>query len=290
MSLIKKTDMANLSLSVEFFPPRDGEGIDRLIQNVVPKLATLTPDYFSVTYGAGGSTRDGTKETVRRIIEAGFNAAPHLSLGLDNDDTLRSLLDEYVDMGVQRIVALRGDQPSGFGANRFANNAERLVDVIRAHSGNQFELVVAAYPEVHPDAASAASDLDFFARKVDAGATRAITQYFYNADAYEEFMERCASRGLSLPIIPGIMPITSYDGLVRFSKGCGAEIPRWLDYKLAAHRDDDAAVTAIGDDVVTNLCSKLIALGAPGLHFYSLNRWGATTRICERLGLGNSSA
>ena len=282
--------MSSLKISCAFFPPRDQPGIEKLVGNVANKLADLGPEYFSVTYGAGGSTRDGTKQTVRRLLEQGFTATPHLSLGLDGDATIQELLDEYQQMGVQRIVALRGDQPSGFGANRFTNNAERLVKLIRDHSGNQFELVVAAYPEVHPDATSASVDLDFFQRKVEAGADRAITQYFYNPDAYEDFINRCAQRNIQIPIVPGIMPINSYEALVRFSNGCGAEIPRWLKYKLEDHADDAAAVAEIGVDAVTQLCEKLIDLGAPSLHFYALNRWGATTKICQRLQLTDSNS
>lgn len=277
--------MSQFSISCEFFPPRDADGIERLLTNVVPKLAALEPQYFSVTYGAGGSTREGTKECVRQLIGQGHAATPHLSLGMDDTVSITSLLDEYTGMGVTQIVALRGDQPSGFGLNRFANNAERLITVIQAHAKNKFNLVVAAYPEVHPDAASASADMDFFQRKVAAGATHAITQYFYNADAYEDFLERAAKRNICIPIVPGIMPISNYASLVKFSKGCGAEIPRWLDYRLAEHAEDDDAVAAIGLEVVTQLCEKLIALGAPSLHFYTLNRWGATTKICRDLGI-----
>lgn len=277
--------MANIEISCEFFPPRDEKATDSLVNNVAARLAQLPPAYFSVTYGAGGSTRDGTRETVRQLLAQGYTTSPHLSLGTDDEQTLYQLLADYTDMGVTQIVALRGDQPSGFGANRFTNNAERLVSLIRAHCGDQFKLIVAAYPEVHPDAKSATSDLEFFQRKVDAGADKAITQYFYNVDAYEDFLERCAQARIDIPIVPGIMPITGYESLIRFSRGCGAEIPRWLDYKLQPFADDDKAIAEIGDEVVTRLCEKLIALGAPALHFYTLNRWGATTRICQRLDL-----
>ena len=275
--------MSGFRLSFEFFPPREAAARTRLVENVAIKLAELSPDYFSVTYGAGGSTREGTRQTVEALLQSGLRAAPHLSLGGDGQDQLAQILDAYQAMGVTNIVALRGDQPSGMGAIRFKNNAESLVKAIRDLKGDYFELTVAAYPEVHPDAESAASDLEFFKRKVDAGANRAITQYFYNADAYEDFLERTAQAGITIPIIPGVMPITNFDALVRFSDRCGAEIPRWLHRRLYDMRDDDKATTAFGVDVVTRLCERLIKLGAPGLHFYTLNRWGATTRICQRL-------
>lgn len=269
--------------SFEFFPPRDDTGRERLISNVAGKLGQLAPEFFSVTYGAGGSTRDGTKQTVLSLIEAGFDAAPHLSMGSDDHADIIAMLDAYADAGVRRIVALRGDQPSGFGTNRFAHNAEALVRLIREHSGEQFHLEVAAYPETHPDAASAAVDLQYFKRKVDAGADSAITQYFYNADAYEDFMERCARADINIPIVPGIMPITSLEGVIRFSDKCGADVPRWLRHVLIDLQDDEQATISYGVEVVSRLCERLIALGAPGLHFYTLNRWGATTRICQNL-------
>ena len=270
-------------ISFEFFPPRDDEGRARLTKNVASKLGELGPQYFSVTYGAGGTTKDGTQQTVTGLIEAGFDAAPHLSMGADDESDIHRMLDEYAAAGVKRIVALRGDQPSGFGASRFAHNAEALVRLIRGHSGDQFEIEVAAYPEVHPDATSAQADLDFFKRKVDAGADGAITQYFYNVDAYEDFLERVTAAGITIPIVPGVMPITNLASLIRFSEKCGAEIPRWLRQVLSDKQDDDQATLDFGVEVVTRLCQRLLALGAPGLHFYTLNRWGATTRICQNL-------
>lgn len=275
--------MGKLPISIEFFPPKDAPGIDHLLENVANKFSKLNPEFFSVTYGAGGSTRDGTEQTIKGLIKAGYDASPHLSMGLDDEVDLRAQLDRYRAMGVTRIVALRGDQPSGFGSSRFVNNAEALVDFVREYSGNHFDLVVAAYPEVHPDAESAAQDMDFFASKVAAGANHAITQYFYNADAYEYFLEQCAKRNISIPIVAGIMPITGYASLVRFSERCGAEIPRWLKYKLASLAEED--VPKLGQEVVTRLCEKLIAIGAPALHFYCLNRWGQTTKICQNLHL-----
>ncbi len=271
------------SVSFEFFPPRDEEGQSRLISNVASKLGQLQPEYFSVTYGAGGTTKDGTQQTVSKLIDAGFDAAPHLSMGADDSNDIRAMLDSYAAAGVKRIVALRGDQPSGFGASRFAHNAEALVRLIRDHSGDQFHIEVAAYPEVHPDAEGAQFDLDFFKRKVDAGADGAITQYFYNADAYENFLERTTAAGITVPIVPGVMPITNLSAVLRFSEKCGAEVPRWLRQVLVDKQDDDQATLEFGIEVVTRLCQRLLALGAPGLHFYTLNRWGATTRICRNL-------
>lgn len=273
--------MTRTRISCEFFPPREAAGRDKLAANVAAKLAQLGPEFFSVTYGAGGSTRDGTRQTVEALLGAGQNAVPHLSMGSDDEPAIRHLLDQYLAAGVQSIVTLRGDQPSGFG-NRFANNAETLVRLIRQHYGDAFHLIVAAYPEVHPDATSMSQDLEHFKRKIDAGADSAITQYFYNADAYADFMDRCAANRIEIPIVAGVMPITNYESLVRFSAKCGAEIPRWLDYALRDKGDD---VLKFGVDVVTRLCDRLLACGAPGFHFYTLNRWGATTRICENLGL-----
>lgn len=255
------------------------------MENVVPKLAGLQPGYFSVTYGAGGTTRDGTEQTVRRLLQAGHQAHPHLSLGGTDAATMQAILDGYRDMGVTHIVALRGDQPSGMGGDRFAHNAEALMRVIREHSGSHFKLIVAAYPEVHPDAVDAESDLDFFARKVDAGADKAITQYFYNPEAYADFLNRCTQRNINIPIIPGIMPITNYASLRRFSDNCGADIPRWLDKRLQTLAEDEAGLRHFGEEVVTQLCERLINMGAPSLHFYTLNRWGATQRICQNLSL-----
>lgn len=271
-------------LSFEFFPPRDSDGQARLIDSVAGRLSAFKPQFFSVTYGAGGSTRDGTQQTIAALLDAGYDAAPHLSMGSDGDDDIAAMLERYREQGVSRIVALRGDQPSGMGRNRFANNAEALVKLIRKHTENHFDLTVAAYPEVHPDARSAASDLDFFRRKVDAGANSAITQYFYNADAFEDFMNRCAQAGIEVPIYPGVMPITNVESLLRFSEKCGAEVPRWLRYGMADRQDDERDLSAYGVDVCTDLCSKLLRLGAPGLHFYTLNRWGSTSRICQNLG------
>ena len=271
-------------ISFEFFPPRDEPGQGKLVANVAAKLASRHPQFFSVTYGAGGSTRDGTKQTVSALFDAGHQAAPHLSMGNDPLETLHQQIDEYKALGVRNIVALRGDQPSGVGGNRFANNAENLVRVIRDRYADHFNLIVAAYPEVHPDGTSAAQDFDFFRRKVDAGASAAITQYFYAPEAYYRFLDACAKHNVNIPVIPGIMPITNAESLFRFSEKAGADIPRWLRYALA-DMTDEAELAAFGVEVVTDLCERLLSMGAPGLHFYTLNRWGATSRICDNLNI-----
>lgn len=273
-------------LSFEFFPPREADAVTRLVDNVVPRLATARPAFYSVTYGAGGSTRQGTLETVAALRAAGHDAAPHLSMGADREDTIVELLQRYQSLGVKRIVALRGDVPSGLGRSLRASNAEALVRLIRNNFGDAFHIEVAAYPEVHPDATDPDSDLDFFAAKVNAGADSAITQYFYSPYAYYDFRERCEKRGLSLPIYVGVMPISSVESIVRFSAKAGADVPRWMLKKLESIADDETAVRDFGCDVCIRLCQDLIAAGAPGFHFYTLNRWGATRRIIDALGLG----
>lgn len=273
-----------LRLSFEFFPPRTAEG-NKSLSRVAQRLGELRPDFYSCTYGAGGSTREGTKETVTRLIQSGLSAAPHLSIGGDDRTDTFALLDYYRDIGVKRIVALRGDLPSGIGRARFSHNAETLVGWIREHSADHFHLEVAAYPETHPDARSPAADLAFFKAKVNAGANSAITQYFYNPDAYQDFMERCTQAGITIPIYPGIMPITTFEGLIRFSDNCGADVPRWIRKRLEALADDEQGLKQFGVEVVTRLCEQLLQAGAPGLHFYTLNRWGASRAICHNLGL-----
>lgn len=270
-------------LSFEFFPPRESDGISKLIQNVVPRLQSARPNFYSVTYGAGGSTREGTFETVAALLAAGHQAAPHLSMGADSDDTIVKLLERYRNIGVRRVVALRGDVPSGLGRSLRSANAQALVSLIRKHFGDQFEIEVAAYPEVHPDAVSPDGDLDYFSAKVDAGATSAITQYFYSPYAYYDFRERCASRGIAIPLYVGIMPITSVESIVRFSAKAGADIPRWMLKKLESIASDEAAVRDFGCDVCIRLCEDLHSAGTPGFHFYTLNRWGATRRIIDAL-------
>jgi len=275
--------MTRPRLSFEFFPPRT-EGGQASLGRVAEKLNQLQPAFFSCTYGAGGSTREGTYDTVRQLLDMGIDAAPHLSIGGDSQAEVFGLLDRYRDMGVKRIVALRGDLPSGIGRARFVHNAETLVRWIREHSGDHFQLEVAAYPETHPDARSPAEDLSFFQSKVEAGANGAITQYFFNPYAYYDFMERCERAHIGVAVIPGILPITNYEGLIRISEKCGADVPRWLRKRLEALQDDEDGLKAFGVEVITRLCEDLLAAGAPGLHFYTLNRWGASLSICRNLG------
>jgi methylenetetrahydrofolate reductase (NADPH) len=274
----------SLELSIEFFPPQTTEGMEKL-RATRARLAVLKPEFFSVTYGAGGSTRERTLETVMEIAAEGHNAAPHLSCIGSTRDGVREMLDIFTARGIRRIVALRGDLPSGMvdaGEFRYANE---LVEFIRAETGNRFHIEVAAYPEWHPQAKSPREDLQNFKRKIDAGASSAITQYFYNADAYEHFVAEARALGVTVPIVPGIMPIASFTKLARFSDACGAEIPRWMRHKLESFGDDADSIRAFGLDVVTELCQRLIAGGAPGLHFYSMNQAGLTLELCRRLGL-----
>jgi methylenetetrahydrofolate reductase (NADPH) len=251
------------------------------------KLAELHPKYFSVTFGAGGSTQKGTLETVLDIRREGHDAAPHLSCIGSSRESLREILQDYKSHGIKRLVALRGDLPSGYGTVGFSAGefryANELVEFIRAETGDWFHIEVAAYPEMHPQAKSPQDDVQSFARKVQAGANAAITQYFYNADAYFRFVDEAHKAGAQVPIIAGIMPITNYSQLMRFSDMCGAEIPRWIRLKLASFGDDAESIRAFGLDVVTALCQRLLAGGAPGLHFYSLNQAPATLEICGRL-------
>jgi methylenetetrahydrofolate reductase (NADPH) len=272
------------TLSVEFFPPKTPEGMDKL-RETRKQLAQLQPKFFSVTFGAGGSTRDRTLETVLEIQSEGLNAAPHLSCIGSTRENIAAILEQYRSNGIRHIVALRGDLPSGTcdtGEFRYANE---LVAYIRETTGDQFSIEVAAYPETHPQARSAQDDLKNFKRKVDAGANSAITQYFYNADAYFNFVDECEAMGVNIPIVPGIMPITNHSQLARFSDACGAEIPRWIRKKLEGYGDDLPSIRAFGLDVVTELCDRLLKTGAPGLHFYTLNQAGPTTTIWQRLGL-----
>ena len=271
-------------ISIEFFPPTTAEGADKL-RATRDRLAALKPSFFSVTYGAGGSTRERTFSTVKEIAAAGHEAAPHLSCVGSSRDSIREILQEYADAGIRRIVALRGDLPSGAGAAGEFRYANELVEFIRAETGDRFHIEVAAYPEWHPQAKSPKDDLDAFKRKVDAGANSAITQYFYNLDAYLYFVDAVRKMGVDVPIVPGIMPIGSFSKLARFSDACGAEIPRWMRKTFESYGDDSEAIRAFGLDVVTHLCEKLLAEGAPGLHFYSMNMAGPTTEICRRLGL-----
>jgi methylenetetrahydrofolate reductase (NADPH) len=274
--------METPNFSIEFFPPKTPEGAEKL-RTARQKLAALQPKYFSVTFGAGGSTQQGTLDAVLEIMSEGHAAAPHLSCVGGSRDSIRAILDSYKSHGIKRLVALRGDMPSGFGAAGEFRYANELVEFIRAETGDWFHIEVAAYPEVHPQAKSPQDDVQNFARKVKAGANAAITQYFYNADAYFHFVDNARKLGVDVPIVPGIMPITNHMQLARFSDMCGAEIPRWVRLKLASFGDDSASIKAFGLDVVAGLCERLLAGGAPGLHFYSMNQAAATTAVWERL-------
>ncbi|MCA1977956.1 MAG: methylenetetrahydrofolate reductase [NAD(P)H] [Thiobacillus sp.] len=276
--------MTERTFSFEFFPPKTAEGAEKL-RAVRAQLAQLKPKFFSVTFGAGGSTRDRTFDTVREIQASGSEAAPHLSCIGSTRENIRDILADYQGQGIRHLVALRGDLPSGtLDAGEF-NYANELVEFIRNETGDWFEIEVAAYPEIHPQARSWKDDLANFKRKVDAGADSAITQYFFNADAYFRFVEETRAMGVQIPVVPGIMPIGNYVQLARFSDACGAEIPRWLRKKLESYGDDLASIRAFGLDVVTDLCDRLLAGGAPGLHFYTMNQAGPTTTIWQRLGL-----
>ncbi len=270
--------------SFEFFPPKTAAGAERFKQTL-SELATLKPAYFSVTFGAGGSTQEGTFEIVRSIQQAGLRATPHLTCIGSTKESIRKILESYRALGIDRIVALRGDLPSGMekaGEFRYANE---LIEFIRSESGDKLHIEVAAYPEFHPQAPSAQQDLINFMRKVEAGADSAITQYFFNADAYFRFIEDCERLGLEIPVVPGIMPITNYTTLARFSDMCGAEIPRWIRQRLEGFGDDTTSLRAFGEEVVTELCEQLLSAGAPGLHFYSMNQVEPSRAIWRNLEL-----
>ncbi|MHB8453299.1 MAG: methylenetetrahydrofolate reductase [NAD(P)H] [Acidiferrobacterales bacterium] len=272
------------TFSFEFFPPKTDEGKASL-RAATAQLAQLKPRFMSVTFGAGGSTREGTYETVKELRDQGLEAAPHISCIGATRDNLRQILRSYMTLGVRHIVALRGDLPSGAGAAGDLRYASEMVEFIRSETGTHFHIEVAAYPEFHPQATSAETDLQNFRRKVLAGANSAITQYFFNADAYFRFVDDCEAAGIDIAIVPGIMPITNFKQLARFSDSCGAEIPRWIRRRLEDYRDDIDAIRAFGLDVSTELCDRLLTAGAPGLHFYTLNRASSTVTIWERLGL-----
>ncbi len=272
------------TFSFEFFPPNTPEGAEKL-RATTQQLAQLKPKFFSVTFGAGGSTRERTLDTVLGIRAQGHAAAPHISCVASTRDSVREMLQRYKDSGITHLVALRGDLPSGIAAAGEFRYANELVAFIRSEFGSQFHIDVAAYPEYHPQAKSAQDDLLSFKRKVESGADSAITQYFYNADGYFHFVEECEAMGLNLPIVPGIMPIGRFSQLARFSDACGAEIPRWMRRKLEGYGDDTASIRAFGLDVVTRLCDDLLSAGAPGLHFYTMNQAGLTSTIWQRLGL-----
>lgn len=273
----------NLPISLEFFPPKTPEGAAKL-RIARQALYELKPEFCSVTYGAGGSTQEGTFKTVSEILAEGVDAAAHFSCVGATRDKVREELAQLRRMGVKRLVALRGDLPSGYGMGGEFHYASDLVAFIRAETGNEFRIEVACYPEIHPQARSAEADLQAYAVKVRAGANSAITQYFYNADAYFRFVEESDRLGLHVPVVPGVMPITNSAQLMRFSDACGAEIPRWIRLRLQGFGDDSASIKSFGLDVVTALCEQLHAGGAPGIHFYTMNQAAATVEICKRLG------
>ncbi len=272
------------NFSFEFFPPKTAEGKAKL-RATWQQLARLKPRFFSVTFGAGGSTQQGTLDTVMEIRAAGHDAAPHLSCVASTRAEIAANLKRYRDNGIRHIVALRGDMPSGLASSGELRYANELVSFIRETTGDWFRIEVACYPEYHPQTRNAADEIANFKRKVGAGANSAITQYFYNADAYFRFMDDSAAAGIAIPIVPGVMPISNFSQLARFSDACGAEIPRWMRIKLEGYRDDTASIRAFGLDVVTDLCAKLLEGGAPGLHFYTLNQAGPVSTIWQRLSL-----
>ncbi|MEM9217969.1 MAG: methylenetetrahydrofolate reductase [NAD(P)H] [Cyanobacteria bacterium P01_F01_bin.150] len=275
----------DVPVSFEFFPPKTKEGVEKLFSQY-HLLSQCNPDFFSVTYGAGGSTRDRTQKLVLDLNPKGSPVFPHLSCVGDTRASLGTLLDIYKSAGIKAIVALRGDRPTD--TDKITHEfyyANELVEFIQGHYPNVFELFVAAYPEVHPEATTSQQDLINFERKVKAGASGAITQYFYNPDAYEDFINRCHQKGITIPIYPGIMPITNYEKLARFSSACGAEIPRWIEHRLHDYVDDTNSLMAFGHDVVVQLCDRLMAIGAPGFHFYTLNQAAPTLAILKTLGL-----
>ena len=270
--------------SFEFYPPKTAEGKAKL-RETWKQLAQLKPRFFSCTYGAGGSTREGTLDTVLEIRAAGHEAAPHISCVASSREDIRAQLERYKSHGIRHVVALRGDLPSGLASIGELRYANELVAYIRETTGDWFHVEVACYPEYHPQTRAAGDEIRNFKRKVDAGANAAITQYFFSADPYFRFVDECDAAGIHIPIVPGIMPIANFAQLARFSDACGAEIPRWLRFRLESFRDDSASIRALGLDIVTRLCDDLLRAGAPGLHFYTLNQAGLTSTIWQRLGL-----
>ncbi|HBE92628.1 MAG TPA: methylenetetrahydrofolate reductase [NAD(P)H] [Gammaproteobacteria bacterium] len=282
------TDNNKTTFSLEYFPPRSAKGEEGLAV-ARADLKLLNPAYVSVTFGAGGSTQDGTYATIKSIMENdGVDAAPHISCISTDRETLARMLGEYRELGVKRLVALRGDLPSGYGTTEAAElrYASDLVAFIREQTGDWFKIEVAAYPEFHPQARSAQDDLENFKRKAEAGADSAITQYFFNPDAYFRFIDSCTAMGIDIPVVPGIMPITNYKQLARFSDACGAEIPRWIRKRLEGYGDDLTSIRDFGFDVVFTMCERLLDAGAPGLHFYSMNRTEPTRGLWKALNLG----
>lgn len=272
-----------LPISLEFFPPKTPEGAEKL-RAARRQLYALKPEFCSVTFGAGGSTQEGTLQAVTEIMAEGCPAAPHLSCIGQTRESIRERLASYTAAGIRRLVALRGDLPSGYGLGGEFRYASDLVAFVRSETGRQFHIEVAAYPETHPQARSPLADLDAFVAKVEAGADSGITQYFFNPDAYFRYVDDLRARGVRVPVVPGIMPITSSTQLIRFSDNCGAEIPRWIRMRLQSFGDDTASIKDFGLDVVAQLCERLVAGGAPGIHFYTMNQAAATQQICKRLG------
>jgi len=272
-------------ISCEYFPPKTEAGRDKLLGETTPALNALNPEFFSVTYGAGGSTRDATLGVVSAIREAGIDVAPHLSFGGDDEAAINTLLDTYRERGIRRLVALRGDMPSGMGGARQLVYANELVEFIRKCSGDHFEIEVAAYPEIHPESKSYDEDIRFLKQKLDAGANSAITQYFYNVESYFYYLDQCAAAGIDKPIYAGIMPITNYQNLARFSRNCGAEIPRWICQRIEGYGDDQASIRRFSVEIITQLCQTLLDSGAPGIHFYTMNQVEPTREICNNLNL-----
>lgn len=274
----------DIRLSCEYFPPKTPEGRSKLLA-VHEELRVLEPAFSSVTYGAGGSTRQSTREVVLELSRRGSAIAPHLSFGGDDEPLILELLQTYRDDGIRRLVALRGDLPSGIGGMSQMIHAAELVHFVRRHTGTHFTIEVAAYPEMHPQAHDFVSDVRFLKQKFDAGADSGITQFFYNADAYFQFLQMCRAAGIEQPIYPGIMPILNYQNLARFARNCGAEIPRWLHHRLESLQGDEAATEAFASDFVGDLCRRLLDGGAPGLHFYTMNQAAPTLAICRAAGL-----
>ncbi len=276
--------MSGANISFEYFPPKTEAGREKLLKETTPALNALGPQFFSCTYGAGGSTRDNTFGIVSAIKDMGIDIAPHLSFGGDDEGAVGELLDRYVELGVEHLVALRGDMPSGMGGMNLVY-ANQLVEFVRKRHGDHFRIAVAAYPEIHPEAQSYESDVNFLKAKFNAGANVAITQYFYNVEAYFYFLDRCAAAGIDKPIYAGIMPITNYKNLARFSRNCGAEIPRWICQRLEGFSGDEESIRQFGVEVVTQLCQTLLDNDCPGIHFYTMNQVEPVTTIYGNLGL-----
>ena len=272
-------------ISFEYFPPKTEAGREKLALETTPALNALNPEFFSVTYGAGGTTRDTTLGVVSSIREAGIDVAPHLSFGGDDQDAIGALVDTYVARGINRLVALRGDMPSGMGGCSQLVYASELVAFVRERTGDHFQIEVAAYPEIHPEAISYDSDINYLKAKLDAGANSAITQYFFNVDAYFYFLDQCAAAGIDKPIYAGIMPIINFTNLARFSRNCGAQIPRWICQRAEGYGNDQDSLRKFGVEVVSQLCQTLLDSGAPGIHFYTMNQVEPTRAIYNNLGL-----